>query len=155
MNAENEDNRLIVDIKHLLDAGLPDVDTRAALQKARIRALSRTENRRQRSYWLEFAVAASLVAVVVVNLPQHKNDDSQPSVKVVAQRSDSPIKEPTITQPQVMVSEPPSRPTAEVKPAIVQAAAMDTDLLENLDLYEDTEFYEWLSEQDGLGGLDA
>jgi hypothetical protein len=155
MNPENEETRLIADIKHLLDTDLPDADTRAALQKARIRALSQTEKRRQRSYWLEFAVAASLVAVVVVNLPQHKNDDSRPSVKVVAQQSDSPIKAPAVTQPQVLVAEPPSRPLTAVKPAVVQATVTDIDLLENLDLYEDTEFYEWLSEQDSLGGLDA
>ena len=155
MNPENEETRLIADIKQLLDADLPDVDTRAALQKARIRALNRTENHRQRSYWLEFAVAASLVAVVVVNLPQHKNDDSEPSANVVAQRSDSPIKKPAVTQPQVLAPEPPSRPLNAVKPAVVQAAVTDIDLLENLDLYEDTEFYEWLSEQDSLGGLDA
>ena len=155
MNPENEETRLIADIKHLLDTDLPDADTRAALQKARIRALSQTENRRQRSYWLEFAVAASLVAVVVVNLPQHKNDDSRPSVKVVAQQSDSPIKAPAVTKPQVLAAEPPSRPLTAVKPAVVQAAVTDIDLLENLDLYEDTEFYEWLSEQDSLGGLDA
>jgi hypothetical protein len=155
MKPENQETRLVADIKHLLDADLPDADTRAALQKARIRALSRTENRRQRSYWLEFAVAASLVAVVVVNLPQHKNDDSRSSVKVVDQRSDSPIKAPAVTQPQVLAAEPPSRPLTAVKPAVVQAAVTDIDLLENLDLYEDTEFYEWLSEQDSLGGLDA
>lgn len=155
MNPENEETRLIADIKQLLDADLPDVDTRAALQKARIRALNRTENHRQRSYWLEFAVAASLVAVVVVNLPQHKNDDSEPSANVVAQRSDSPIKKPAVTQPQVLAPEPPSRPLNAVKPAVVQATVTDIDLLENLDLYEDTEFYEWLSEQDSQGGLDA
>lgn len=155
MNPENEETRLIADIKQLLDADLPDVDTRAALQQARIRALNRTENRRQRNHWLEFAVAASLVAVVVVNLPQHKNDDSQSSASVVAQRSDSPIKKPAVAQQQAPTAEPPSRPPAAVKPAVVQAAAMDIDLLENLDLYEDTEFYEWLSEQDSLGGLDA
>ena len=155
MNPENEETRLIADIKHRLDAELPDADTRAALQQARIRALSRTDNRRQRSYWLEFAVAASLVAVVVVNLPQHKNDNSQPSVKAVARSSDSPIKEPAVTQPQVLAAEHPSRPLNAVKPVVVQAAVTDIDLLENLDLYEDTEFYEWLSEQDGLGGLDA
>lgn len=155
MNPENEETRLIANIKQLLDADLPDVDTRAALQKARIHALSRTENRRQRNYWLEFAVAASLVAVVVVNLPQHKNDVGKPAVKIVSQRSEAPIKTPAVTQPQVLAPEPPSQPTSIVKPAVVQTAVMDIDLLENLDLYEDTEFYEWLSEQDGLGGLDA
>ena len=161
MTGDNREQQLIADIKHLLDAELPDADTRAALQQARIRALSETA-KRQRTPWLEFAVAASLVAVVAVNLPQSKTGSkTAPATPLAARKTASSSAAAVAVLPQK--TPPPMPPTLvrptdsrlQAKPLATQVSGIDMDLLENLDLYEDTEFYEWLSEQEGEGVLDA
>ena len=154
MTADDREQQLIADIKHLLDSERPDTDTRAALQQARIRALADSGNR-QRMPWLEFAVAASLVALVAVNLPQSKTDSPSSPGKPVVQKPVSAITGKAVAARQPDKPTSPSAATPQAKPLASQAPAIDIDLLENLDLYEDTEFYEWLSEQEGQGGLDA
>ena len=162
MTHNDSEHRLIADIKHLLDADLPDADTRAALQQARIRALNESEKRSPRTPWLEFAVAASLVAVLAVNLPQSKNgSQSAPATALAARKETSTSATAVAVLPQK--SPPPMPPTLvrptdsrlQAKPLATQVSTIDMDLLENLDLYEDTEFYEWLSEQEDQGGIDA
>lgn len=161
MTHNDSERRLIADIKQLLDAELPDADTRAALQQARIRALNEP-GKRQRRPWLEFAVAASLLAAVAVNLPESKTDpQSAPATPLAARNTTNTSGTAVAVLPQK--PPPPMPPTLvrptdsrlQAKPVASQAAAVDMDLLENLDLYEDTEFYEWLSEQESQGGLDA
>jgi hypothetical protein len=154
MTGDNREHTMIADIKRLLDAELPDADTRAALQQARIRALSAT-GKRQRTPWLEFAVAASLVAVVAVNLPRPKPAAVPAPATAVARTPASANAVKTAVTPQPVKPTSPSAATPQAKPVASQATAIDMDLLENLDLYEDTEFYEWLSEQEGEGVLDA
>ncbi len=154
MTADDRERRLIADIKRLLDAELPDAKTRSALQQSRIRALAET-GKRQRTPWLAFALAASLVAVVAVNLPQSKPGTRPATAAPVA------YKAPVTSAGKAVVTSVPDKPTPpssdkpQTKPLAAQAPAIDMDLLENLELYEDTEFYEWLSEQEGQGGLDA
>lgn len=154
MTGDNREQQLIADIRHLLDAELQDADTRAALQQARIRALA-GHQKRQRTPWLEFALAASLVAVVAVNLPQSKTETRSATVASVAQKAPAASNSKAVAVHQPDKSTSPSAATPQAKPIASQAPAIDMDLLENLELYEDTEFYEWLSEQEGQGGLDA
>lgn len=154
MTHNDSERRLIADIKQLLDAELPDADTRAALQQARIRALNEP-GKRQRRPWLEFAVAASLAAVVAVNLPRSKPDDVATPTTAVARAPVSASAVTTAVVPSPAKPTSPSDVTPQAKPVASQAAAVDMDLLENLELYEETEFYEWLSEQESQGGLDA
>ena len=135
-----DDDKLIRDIRQVLDANPPDADTRLALQHARAKALTPETKRAWRLLWLEFAVSASLVAVLAIAIP----------------RPPAPVKTP---QPVAAVGKPaPATMTTPAKPAVKsvpETAAADADLLENLELYEDAEFYQWLSEQDGEGVHDA
>ena len=135
-----EHDSLIRDIRQVLDANPPDADTRLELQRARAKALTPEPKRSWRLPWLEFAVSASLVAVLAVTLP----------------RPPAAVKAP---QPVAAAGKPaPAATATAAKPAVKAApetAAADADLLENLELYEDAEFYQWLSEQDGEGVHDA
>ncbi|WP_297801566.1 hypothetical protein [Arenimonas sp. GDDSR-1] len=137
-----EHDSLIRDIRQVLDANPPDADSRRALQLARAKALTPEAKRAWRLPWLEVAVSASLVAVLAVTLP----------------RPPAAVKAP---QPVAAAGKPAPAATATAtaaKPAVKAApetAAADADLLENLELYEDAEFYQWLSEQDGEGVHDA
>lgn len=154
MTTEDKEQRLIADIKRLLDAEPPDAETRSALQQSRIRALAAT-GKRQSMPWLGFALAASLVAVVAVNLPQSKTGTRPDTAAPVVQKAPvtSAGRAVAASVPDKSVS--PSAAAPQAKPLSAQTSAIDMDLLENLDLYEDTEFYEWLSEQESQGGLDA
>ena len=157
MSEHPDDARLIGQIRQHLERDLPDADTRAALQQARIRALAAHNGRSRRAPWLGFAVAASLLAVVLVKLPNTGTDASRllanqdgPAKSTPAVATDTASK-PAANTPTA--GKTAGKPTAAAgKPT---SPAPDLDLLENLELYEDTEFYEWLSEQDGQGGLDA
>lgn len=135
-----EHDSLISDIRQVLDDNPPDAETRLALQRARARALTPKSKRSWRLPWLEFAVSASLVAVLAVTLPR-------PPVAVKA------------PQPVAAAGNPaPATTATAAKPAVKtvpESVAADADLLENLELYEDAEFYQWLSEQDGEGVHDA
>lgn len=135
-----EHDSLIRGIRQVLDANPPDADTRLALQRARARALTPEPKRGWRLPWLEVAVSASLVAVLAITLPR-------PPVAVKPQA------------PVAVAGKPaPASTATAAKPAVKTApetAAADADLLENLELYEDAEFYQWLSEQDGEGAQDA
>ena len=157
MSEHPDDARLIGQIRQHLERDLPDADTRAALQQARIKALAADHGRPRRAPWLGFAVAASLLAVVLVKLPNAETDagrllanhnNTAKSTPAVATHTDS--KPAANTQTASKTADKPA--SAAAKPT---GPAADLDLLENLELYEDTEFYEWLSEQDGQGGLDA
>lgn len=155
MTDTNTEQKMIADIKQLLDADMPDIDTRAALQQARIRALTDSEKHTQRKPWLEFAVAASLVAVVVANLPQSKNDVQSTATTPIAQKTTVSTSTKTVATLPPDKPKSPSAVRTQTTPVTSQASAIDIDLLENLDLYEDPEFYEWLSEQEAQGGIDA
>jgi hypothetical protein len=89
--------------------------------------------------WLEFALASTLVAVLAVNLTDRPSTvKDRPSQAVTATTQPAAAKSPVKSSP---VADPGELP--------------DADLLENLELYEDADFYQWLSEQDGEGALDA
>lgn len=159
----NDDNlKLIADIRNVLDATTLDSSTRSALQRARGRALQDGRKTPSHMPWLTFALGASLVAVVAVNLPQSKTgSQSAPATPLAARKTTSTSATAVAVLPQK--TPPPMPPTLvrptdsrlQAKPLATQVSAIDMDLLENLDLYEDTEFYEWLSEQEAQGGLDA
>jgi hypothetical protein len=134
-----DDNQLTQDIRQVLDANPPDAETRKALQLARARALTPEQKRTWRMPWLEFAVSAALVAVLALALPRQPTAVKPP--QAVAAVKPTPAASATATKPALNTT-----------PATVAA---DADLLENLELYEDAEFYQWLSEQDGEGAQDA
>ncbi len=145
---QSQEQRLIGNIKHLLESQTLDSGTRLALQKARTLALANSSLSWWQWPWLQFAVSASLIAVLAINLP---NKSSAPTHAIKSETvavNYSPSKEPvkviatTVEQPTV------------IKSTAVQAS-VDIDLLENLELYEDAEFYQWLSEQDTKGVSDA
>lgn len=136
------DETLIHDIRQVLDANPPDAETRNALQRARACALTPEQKRTWRLPWLEFAVTASLIAVLAINLPGR-----QASVK-------TPQPSPIATAGKSVPATPTTATSTATKAAPATATA-DADLLENLELYEDAEFYQWLSEQDAEGAQDA
>jgi hypothetical protein len=149
----NDDNlKLIADIREVLDRTPLDASARAALQRARGRALQNGGKNPGHMPWLTFALGASLTAVVAVNLPQSK-PDSRPAPATPVVRNASAGKAVAALASDKPIS--PSAAKPQAKPLAAQAPAIDIDLLENLDLYEDAEFYEWLSEQEAQGGLDA
>ncbi|MEY3372525.1 MAG: hypothetical protein RLZZ537_993 [Pseudomonadota bacterium] len=135
-----DDDKLIRDIRQVLDANPPDADTRLALQNARAKALAPETKRAWRLPWLEFAVSASLVAVLAIAIPRPPAPVKTPQTLADAGKPAAPA---TATAAKPVVKTPPAAVTA------------DADLLENLELYEDAEFYQWLSEQDGEGAQDA
>lgn len=135
-----ENDSLIHDIRQVLDANPPDADTRRALQHARAKALAPESKRAWRLPWLEVAVSASLVAVLAIALPRQPAAVKAPQA-VAAAGNPAPPTTATAAKP-------------DMKKAPTTIAA-DADLLENLELYEDAEFYQWLSEQDGEGVQDA
>jgi hypothetical protein len=148
----NNDETFIRQIKQQLDEHRLDADTCLALQQARIKAMSPASRRRWRMPWLEFAVTASLLTVLALNLPANKPakapDNNAPGlVQTVHPRnpggSATPANAPV---------KPAAQPTQN-KPAGQSVA--DAELLENLELYEDAEFYQWLSEQPQQGAHDA
>jgi hypothetical protein len=136
----SDDDQLIQDIRQVLDANPPDAESRRALQHARAKALTPESNRAWRLPWLEVAVSASLVAVLAVTLPRQPVALKPPPAVAAAGKPAPPA---TATA---------AKPVVKTSPATVAA---DADLLENLELYEDAEFYQWLSEQDGEGAQDA
>ncbi len=145
---QSQDKQLIADIKQLLDSQTLDSDTRLALQKARATAFSREAKSWWQLPWLQFAVSASLIAVLAINLPNRKSAPTLAIKPETVAVSYSPIKEPV-----KVVATTVEQPTA-IKSTALQAS-VDIDLLENLELYEDAEFYQWLSEQDTQGVSDA
>jgi hypothetical protein len=135
----SEEDKLTRDIRQVLDDNPPDADTRHALQRIRGKALASDAKRSRRTPWLEFALASTLVAVLAVNLTgRSSNVKDRPSQAVTA-----------TTQPA------PAKSTIKSSPVADTGALPDADLLENLELYEDADFYQWLSEQDSEGALDA
>lgn len=155
MTEKNKEQHMIANIKRMLDDNRLDVDTRAALQQARIRALAKTAKYQKPQRWLEFALAASLVAILAINLPYIKNDAPstgetlKPKTPSLAINTKTRSDQHSIKPKQIPAS------VATTQTNTNQAETIDMDLLENLDLYEDTEFYQWLSEQEAQGDLDA
>lgn len=135
------DETLIQNIRQVLDANPPDAETRGALQRARARALTPEQKRTWRMPWLEFAVTASLIAVLAINLPGRPASVKTPQPSPIAATGKSVPATTTATSTATKAAPAP--------------AAADADLLENLELYEDAEFYQWLSEQDAEGAQDA
>jgi len=135
----SEEDKLTRDIRQVLDDNPPDADTRHALQRIRGKVLASDAKRPRRTPWLKFALASTLVAVLAVNLTGRPGTvKDRPSQAVTA-----------TTQPA------PAKSTVKSSPVADTGALPDADLLENLELYEDADFYQWLSEQDGEGALDA
>jgi hypothetical protein len=155
----NDDNlKLITDIRRVLDDTPLDADSRAALQRARGHALQAGRRRAWRMPWLQVALGASLAAVLAVNLPERgKLFDDAETVKHVASAEPSPATSPAIaSKPKQAPVRPASTKQEDAKPAVIASVpAVDADLLENLEMYEDAEFYQWLSEQDAEGAIDA
>lgn len=148
----NNDESLTQQIKQQLDAQVVDADTRLALQQVRVKALSTATHRGWRMPWLEFAVTASLLTVLAVTIPAYKPAKSperkSPSAAQVAETRG--------IRPPATASTPSNNISA--KPMVEEPAnqiAADAELLENLDLYEDAEFFQWLSEQPQQGAHDA
>lgn len=136
----SDDDQLIQDIRQVLDANPPDAESRRTLQHARTKALTPETKRAWRLPWLEVAVSASLVAVLAITLHRQPAALKPPPAVAAAGKPAPPA---TATAAKPVVKTPPAAVTA------------DADLLENLELYEDAEFYQWLSEQDGEGAQDA
>jgi len=108
--------------------------------------------------WLQVALGASLAAVLAVNLPEReKHAQGSGGANAVAVAEPMPagaaetLSKPASAKP-VIADVPDARP---VTVATVPAPGVDADLLENLEMYEDAEFYQWLSEQDAEGAIDA
>ena len=134
MTGNDEQLKLITDIRRVLDDAPLDVDSRAALQRARGHALQAGRRRAWHAPWLQVALGASLLAVLAISLPhreQHALGTGAANPVAVAE------------------------PMTAIPAAIASVPAVDADLLENLEFYEDAEFYQWLSEQDAEGASDA
>jgi len=132
------EKRFIEQINTLLDASAVDADERKALQQARMRALQAYPKRGAPLPWMAFALSAALAAVLVVNLPG--------KTPVAVNQAKTPAN--TTAKP----SKPAVNNTATKS---ASASALELDLIENLELYEDAEFYQWLSEQSEQGAHDA
>lgn len=141
-----EEEKLIGTVRQVLDSSQPDADSRRALQIARGQALSAHKHVRQRMPWLPFAVSACLLVVLALNIPTAKM--VKPSTKPANTVAKA---EPTQAAKSTKSAKPAE--TAPVNPA--SKAPIDAELLENLELYEDAEFYQWLSEQPKQGAHDA
>lgn len=155
MTEKNKEQHMIANIKRMLDDNRLDVDTRAALQQARIRALAKTAKYQKPQRWLEFAVAASLVAILAINLPYIKNDAPSTGESLKPKNPSLAINTKTRSDQHSIKPKQTPASVATTQTNTNQAETIDMDLLENLDLYEDTEFYQWLSEQEAQGDLDA
>lgn len=140
------DDRFIQQVVQVLDAHPADAEARAALQRARGKALSASPRARRRMPWLPFAVTASLLTVLALNLPQQK-----PSVAPQKASASLATGKANASAP----ASSPAKPMPQAKKTPAESPAADADLLENLDMYEDAEFYQWLSEQSGQGAHDA
>ncbi len=135
------EHRLIEQINALLDANRANTDERKALQLARSRALLTQPKRGAPLPWMAFALSAAFATVIVVNLPgKHP---------IVAKQAITQSKPPTAS-----VSPANNNPVS-TKSATSATSALDLDLIENMELYEDAEFYQWLSEQSAQGAHDA
>jgi hypothetical protein len=147
-----QDQQLIADIKQQLDSQTLDSNTRIALQKARATALAKPATSWRPLPWLPFAVTASLIAVLAINLPSKKSGPAHNAKpETVATTNTTPTTPKQSPEKSVVSS---TQQSAALKAATTEPSA-DADLLENLELYEDGEFYQWLSEQDTQGVTDA
>ena len=158
MTGNEENTRLIADIRKLLDQTPLDTDSRAALQRARGHALQKGRRRAWHVPWLQVALGASLLAVLAISLPHREQHAlGTGAANPVAVAEPMPAMSPAIaTKPEDTPVRPVSTNQVDAKPAaIASVPAMDADLLENLEFYEDAEFYQWLSEQDAEGASDA
>lgn len=145
-----QEQRLIADIKQILDSQPLDQDSRFALQKARALALTNPSRSWRQLPWLPLALTACLIAVLATNLPS---------------KAPSPVSAPKPKTAEVAVNHPSSNVSAKPidtiaeKPVMTNSAttktSADADLLDNLEFYQDVEFYQWLSEQDNHGVADA
>lgn len=151
MTEENKEQHMIANIKRMLDENRLDVDSRAALQQARIRALAITAKYQKPQRWLAFAVAACLVAILAINLPYIKNDAPSIGQSQIPKKPSLAINTKTGSDQHSI--KPKQTPASQMNTK--QAQSIDMDLIENIDLYEDAEFYQWLSEQEVQGDLDA
>lgn len=151
MTGNDEHLKLIADIRKVLDEATLDADSRAALQRARGHALQNSRRKSWRMPWLQFALGTSLLAVLAVNLPERGMlSDGQGPTHQVAVIEPAPAKAAnTTSKTEAVKSKTPAESVAAA------SAAMDADLLENLEMYEDAEFYQWLSEQDAEGASDV
>jgi hypothetical protein len=140
------DDTFIQQVVQVLDAHPADADARAALQRARGNALTTSPRARRRIPWLPFAVTASLLTVLALNLPQQKPHTMPQKPAVSLATGPAKASAPAAS---------PAKPAQQVQKNPVESANADADLLENLDMYEDAEFYQWLSEQSGQGAHDA
>jgi hypothetical protein len=144
----NNDETFIQQIKLRLDEHQLDADTRLALQQARVKAMSAGSRRRWRMPWLEFAVTASLLTVLALNLPVTKPAKTPEKIEPSTAKSVQPRRTATAaTASKTPAKTPAAKPTNQ--------STADAELLENLELYEDAEFYQWLSEQPHQGAQDA
>ncbi len=143
-----QEQRLIADIKQVLESQTLDSDARLALQKARALALAKSTTSWHKLPWLPFAVTASLIAVLAINLPTNKTEQALVA-KPETEALNNPLSKVSAKPIATVVEKPVAIKSVAVK------ASVDEDLLENLELYEDAEFYQWLSEQDSQGATDA
>lgn len=145
---QSKQQRLIADIKQALENQTLDSDTRLALQKARARALQKSSAPWRTLPWFKFAMTASLFAVLAINLPNKKSVPTLVTKPETVAANTAPSK--SLVKPIIT----PVKKPVEVKAVSTEPSA-DADLLENMELYEDAEFYQWLSEQDTQGVTDA
>lgn len=155
MTDKNSEQHMIADIKRLLDAHTLDVDTRTSLQKARIRALTGTESSWSRRPWPELAFAVSVMAVVAIYLPQIKTVEPEATRPSLVNKPTTIVSKNTIPISPTVKTDRALTKTPSISPIAKQVQTIDMDLLENLDLYQDAEFYEWLSELEDQGEIDA
>ncbi len=151
---QSQDARLIADINHILDSQPLDQDSRFALQKARARAMQKSSSPWRALPWLKFALSATLIAVLAINLPSKKSVPAHPAKPETVAVNNSPSKASAKPVATVAVKPTAMTATSTIKPVAVNPI-VDADLLENLELYEDGEFYQWLSEQDTQGVTNA
>ena len=143
MNHGNENEYLVAQIKLTLDADTLDQDTRNALQRSRIAALQSKQGAWRKMPWLEFAVSASLVAVLALTLSKPKSVPHENTTGKTLASAES-HKDPAL-----------KASTEHQAAKKSDSTVTDPELLENLDFYEDQEFYQWLSDSGQQGVKDA
>ena len=136
MTGNEENTRLIADIRKLLDQTPLDTDSRAALQRARGHALEAGRRRAWHAPWLQVALGASLLAVLAISLPHREQHAlGTGAANPVAVAEPMPAMPPAIaTKPEDTPVRPVSTKQVNATPAaIASVPALAADLLENLE----------------------
>ncbi len=151
------ENELIEEIKKHLDQGINDLDpgTLSEIRKSRINAL---EQKRRgwmlRKFHLSWVTVAILVMIVAVNLFNTGDNKQTPQLAKKAESTQVTTESKVISEPPAFIENNPAEKIEnkmEIMPDQVALIEMLADE-EELELYENMEFYSWIAEGANLSG---